>query len=606
MVRASDGTLAFLYQKGSPVSSGNGLVLVVSHDNGQTWTQSLQVALSSSVFPDVRIGPDDALYVVYATNKDAAGSSNDVTFAKLLYNASTRDWSLERKSTVWDSGTSDGAFNSTLAHDGQKLWCAFRYLNSSGYTIRVRYSSDDGLTWQTALGSAEPPAPNADETAAFALTQNRLALIIYRQDVTFDWRWRSHSDPPTAWQPVQTIHRVTSPLPTKSGYSILVDDDQRIHLLFAQHGIKHMVYRDGAWPATATQVASTGAMASLSTDGQDVWAYWQNTVGDNMHELLAQRYNGSTGAWDPARHQLNHPSEQFATAAFCYSASSNSYTNVTVGAANTSSSDVKHATTLKLVRDAGDAFYFGAAVPFTYLRFHLSTSGSSGAVSWEYWNGAGWAAIDPSSGAYAFTKTASIRLWPSIDAYPGNWARVSVNGSPPLYFIRARATVAQSTAPVGRQVSSFEVNRYGTAMERDGSNLVAAWVRGLSSPYVVATSVSAWSSLGSASLVRAIMERPVRATEDERMTLYPNSPNPFNPQTTIRFALSEAGHVRLTVYDVLGRRVASLIDQPLAAGPHAVQWDGRNANGAPVASGVYWSRLEALGGMASRRMMLLK
>ncbi len=605
MVRASDGTLAFVYQKGSPVSAGNGLVLVVSRDNGQTWTQSLQVALSSSVFPDMEIGPDDALYVVYATNKDAAGSSNDVTFAKLLYNASARDWSLERRSTVWDSGTSDGAFNCALARDDQNLWCAFRYLNSSGYAIRVRYSSDDGLTWQTALASAETPGPNADETAAFALTQDRLALIIYRQDTKFDWRWRSHLDPPTDWQPVQTIYTVTSPLPSKSGYSVLVDEGQGIHLLFAQHGIKHMVYKNGAWAATPTLLTSTGSTPSLSTDGQDLWAYWQNTVGDNMHELLTQRFNSSTGAWDPARYRLNHPSEQFATAAFCYSSATNSYTDVTVGAANTSSSDVRHATTLRLVRDAEDAFYFGAAVPFTYLRFYLSTSGSGGTVSWEYWNGAGWAAISPASGPYAFTKTASIRLWPSLDAYPGDWTRVSVNGSSALYFIRARATASQSTAPVGRQVSSFEVNRYGTAMRRDGSNLVVAWVRGSSKPYAIETREIPWSSLGGASLVRAVSEERTRSG-GERVTLYTNSPNPFNPQTTIRFVLSEAGHVRLSVYDVMGRTVASLIDQPLAAGPHAILWDGTDVNGAPVASGIYWSRLEALGGMASHRMVLLK
>ena len=80
-----------------------------------------------------------------------------------------------------------------------------------------------------------------------------------------------------------------------------------------------------------------------------------------------------------------------------------------------------------------------------------------------------------------------------------------------------------------------------------------------------------------------------------------NYPNPFNPTTAIHFDLPEAAQVLLVVYDVTGREVARLVEQPLSAGPHAVTWE---ASGLP--SGVYLYRLTAGAFTKTRAMTLLK
>jgi hypothetical protein len=85
-----------------------------------------------------------------------------------------------------------------------------------------------------------------------------------------------------------------------------------------------------------------------------------------------------------------------------------------------------------------------------------------------------------------------------------------------------------------------------------------------------------------------------------------NVPNPFNPTTTIAFSLPAAGPVELIVYDVSGRRVATLLKRDLSAGAASVQWDGRNDHGAWVASGVYFYRLVAGANIETRKMVLLK
>jgi hypothetical protein len=83
-------------------------------------------------------------------------------------------------------------------------------------------------------------------------------------------------------------------------------------------------------------------------------------------------------------------------------------------------------------------------------------------------------------------------------------------------------------------------------------------------------------------------------------------PNPFNPSTTIAFALPAAERVRIAIYDVGGHRLATLVDAVHERGTHSVVWNGRNAHGGSVASGTYFVTLDAGSVHLRRRLVLLK
>jgi hypothetical protein len=85
-----------------------------------------------------------------------------------------------------------------------------------------------------------------------------------------------------------------------------------------------------------------------------------------------------------------------------------------------------------------------------------------------------------------------------------------------------------------------------------------------------------------------------------------NRPNPFNPTTTIRFALPSRDHVRLVIYDAAGSLVRTLLDEVRAEGSHEVEWDGRNEQGTVLSSGVYFAQLTTPGVVEARKMMMLK
>jgi hypothetical protein len=102
------------------------------------------------------------------------------------------------------------------------------------------------------------------------------------------------------------------------------------------------------------------------------------------------------------------------------------------------------------------------------------------------------------------------------------------------------------------------------------------------------------------------VDEPLAAGAPDRLTLAENRPNPFNPSTTIAFALPLSGPASLRVYDMNGRLVKTLVDAALPAGGHTAAWDGSDVGGGSAASGVYLYELRAGSERLTRRMLLLK
>jgi hypothetical protein len=107
------------------------------------------------------------------------------------------------------------------------------------------------------------------------------------------------------------------------------------------------------------------------------------------------------------------------------------------------------------------------------------------------------------------------------------------------------------------------------------------------------------------SMVLLFQTEPV-ATPAMPLALEQNVPNPFNPVTEIRYYLPEAVDVRLEVYDISGRLIERLADGQQTKGWQSVRWEGTDAAGRPVASGVYFYRLRAGKEVVSKKMILLR
>ena len=92
----------------------------------------------------------------------------------------------------------------------------------------------------------------------------------------------------------------------------------------------------------------------------------------------------------------------------------------------------------------------------------------------------------------------------------------------------------------------------------------------------------------------------------EEFSLRQNYPNPFNPVTTLRYDIPENSHVTITIYDMLGRQVKTLINQTQDAGYRSIIWDATNDYGKPVSAGLYLYQIQAGEYMQTKKMVLLK
>jgi hypothetical protein len=111
-------------------------------------------------------------------------------------------------------------------------------------------------------------------------------------------------------------------------------------------------------------------------------------------------------------------------------------------------------------------------------------------------------------------------------------------------------------------------------------------------------------------LIRSPQELETSVDESElpeTFALAQNIPNPFNPTTRIAYSVPAPGsEIDLSVYDTSGRLVATLFSGFREAGVHEAVWDGRDARGETVASGVYFARMDAPGCSSTKKLILLK
>jgi hypothetical protein len=103
-----------------------------------------------------------------------------------------------------------------------------------------------------------------------------------------------------------------------------------------------------------------------------------------------------------------------------------------------------------------------------------------------------------------------------------------------------------------------------------------------------------------------VAEHATDSTQPETFILHQSFPNPFNPETTIRYELPTTSDVHLAVYNINGQLVKTLVDGTESAGAHAVTWNGQSNDGSALPNGMYVCRMNASRNVLQCKMMLMK
>lgn len=231
-------------------------------------------------------------------------------------------------------------------------------------------------------------------------------------------------------------------------------------------------------------------------------------------------------------------------------------------------------------------------------------------VLWVVDSGGDLYTVDDTTGAA--TLVGATGIYPKgLDFQPSTgvlWACDASGGVYTISHVTAAPTLVGNTGQNPSPDLLFDANGALYASSGGGlagNNLIE--VDTLTGVGIIIGSIGFQSVSGmSARLARVPPAIVAHVRDAARVVLQQNYPNPFNPTTTIDFAIDSAEHVTLSIYDVSGRRVTTLVDGTLAAGAHSEVWDGRDAHGARVASGVYFYRLTAGQSTRTRKAILSK
>ena len=124
-------------------------------------------------------------------------------------------------------------------------------------------------------------------------------------------------------------------------------------------------------------------------------------------------------------------------------------------------------------------------------------------------------------------------------------------------------------------------------------------------PDSLATRSSTWCNILDFDNPTVAVYEPTRSVPSD-FRLLQNYPNPFNPSTTIRYEIVRRSHVRLTIYNVMGEEIISLIDDEKVPGRYRVSWDGKDNQRIDMPSGIYFCKLSVDGGSLSRKILLIR
>jgi Carboxypeptidase regulatory-like domain/FlgD Ig-like domain len=258
------------------------------------------------------------------------------------------------------------------------------------------------------------------------------------------------------------------------------------------------------------------------------------------------------------------------------------------------------------LQDLPPGYYRILAIPLgSYVPSFYSVTGPT-----LKWKDASAVPVDGNS-----TSGIAIYVMPMPSSVAGY---TSINGN-----------VTSSTNSVGvggALVYAFDANGNPSGFgitQRDGSYTIAGLAPGT---YTVSTDVVGFTSTSSetASPTYDQSGNPVPSTSNLTVTpevptavnqkvikpvnytLDQNYPNPFNPTTQIAFSVPQSMHVTITIFNILGQQVATLVDGNMSAGSHLVTWNARNRNGEMLPTGVYFYRLSTPSFTAVKKMLLLK
>ncbi|HER00513.1 MAG TPA: hypothetical protein ENO22_14345 [candidate division Zixibacteria bacterium] len=432
-------------------SSPSVIVLSYADPPYISWSSPQQVVTDSADYPaGCWMDSNGNIYLAYT-----AETSLNLMHKKLSF--ADGGWTAGNAATIYNAGSN--YYPSLFKDHYGRLWVSWTRVSGSDYTINVKSSVDDGVSWEFGPDD-EGTILVTGQSSAFSRLEYLPTYLycFYCVDGT-SLAYRKIEMSGSLWLSEAAIFSGTG---ISDSFHTSVSDDLRIALAFASDGELYYKDFDGAiWSGNILIDSEVASAPIVRHNGSTAFVFYCKQIGPNQNQLNYAVKNGA---------EFASPSSVSGSLAacdrvICYRPEASAmYYDRSVEAADDSAADVYHPDSGGLLKDSGDALFLGQFEKFSRIYITLSTPGSGGTVTWHYWDGADWKNFVPVSGQYNFDSSpARIRLWEDSNDIPSDW-QSSVIAGHSKFWIKVVVSSDFVTAPVGTQITAAVELQYMTAL----------------------------------------------------------------------------------------------------------------------------------------------
>ncbi|UCD94064.1 MAG: hypothetical protein JSU69_09880 [Candidatus Zixiibacteriota bacterium] len=403
------------------------------------WSQPESLVNDCADYPfDAVMDDDFNIYLVYTL-----GSNNDLVCRKLTFWQGY--WMVGNLYTIYNGD--DNYFPSITIQQPSRLWVSWSRLSSGIYYVNAKHSDDWGETWGNGPSSyGHELSSGVSEAYSKVLASASYVYAIYAQAGTKLSFRRKHVNV-ALWDD-------ESDIASGSGYDHNFDaafsDDNCLGVVFDDGKVRFREFDGNSWGGIVDIDDSGGSFPQLMYRASYPYIiYLSDFAAGRRRILYCCKRDGQFG--EPEI--LDRRKAPF-DRALCYNSVVAGFSDVTTAAQNSAAGDVYHPDSAVIFKEAGDALYLGMQHKFHYLMIILSTAGSGGNISWQYYNGQEWISFEPSGGGYDFNSLdKGLLLWNDYTSIPSDWQKYNVEDSS-LFWVKAVVSSPFSTGPVGTQITA--------------------------------------------------------------------------------------------------------------------------------------------------------
>ena len=438
-----------LYQK-----TAGTIALVFANPPFAAWSTAQNVVTDAADLPfSATMDKDGNIYVIYTQATTLALLMVKLSFANGVWTAGT----------VRQVLTADSNYYPVIIKDRtDRLWAIWtRFVTAeSKYYLQAKSSINDGATWgsgATDIGTTLTAGVTPPVYGQVEIFNDRVYAVYTDGGVKLGSRYFPITG--SLWAAEEILASGTG---FDFNFAVRASADGKLGTVYiSSSGLFYREF-DGAVWSGVLQIDTTGAAPLLIfPNGKPTVLYLKNFGSSQNQLVFSQKGESGFGAAVPL-----FAAEAAFAKVFVYDASATTkFQDKTAEAASATAGDVLHFTSGAMLKDAGDALYFGMDEAFNFFRVLSSVAGAGGVVTYSYWNGSEWTAFIPNSGNYNFSDSGTgVYLWGDKSQIPADWKRASVSGAV-KYWLKIEVATAFSTGPVGSQLSSIPETVYPNVTE---------------------------------------------------------------------------------------------------------------------------------------------